>query len=305
MRLPALLILAALLMPVRAAAVPEVAASIAPVHSLVARVMQGAGAPYLLLPSGRSPHDHALRPSDAAALERAALVFRVDPELERWLERPLTTLASGAREVRLSATPGITRLARRESEAFEAHDHDDDHELHDHEPAELDPHFWLDPKNAKLWLGEIAAALAAVDPNNATLYRANAAAANVELDATMVAINARLALVRGRPFVVFHDAYQYFERRFGIAAAGAVALGDARPPGPARLANIRERIRAANARCLFREPQFRSPLVATVAAGTKTRIGVLDPLGAGLEPGPGLYPSLLAALADGLADCLE
>jgi len=302
MRLPVLLILAALLMPMRAAAVTEVAASIAPVHSLVAQVMRGAGAPYLLLPSDRSPHDHALRPSDAAALERSALVFRIDPELERWLERPLATLASGTREVRLSATPGITRLTLRESEVFEAHGHDDDH---DHEPAELDPHLWLDPKNAKLWLGEIAAALAAVDPNNATLYRANAAAANVELDATMAAINARLAPVRGRPFVVFHDAYQYFERRFGIAAAGAVALSDARPPGPARLANIRERIRAANAHCLFREPQFRSPMVATVAEGTKTRIGVLDPLGAGLEPGPGLYPSLLATLADGLADCLE
>jgi len=301
MRRFAVLIIVALLTPAPAGAGPEAVASIAPVHSLVARVMQGAGEPYLLVPPGQSPHDHALRPSGAAALERAALVFRVDPGLERWLERPLATLAATAREVRLSTTPGLTRMARREGVAFEAHDHGDEHaDEHD-----IDPHLWLDPENAKIWLGEIAAAFAAVDPANAVLYRANAAAARAELDGLSVAIEARLAPVRGRPFIVFHDGYQYFERRFRIEAAGAVALSDARPPGPTRLAKIRERLRASGALCLFREPQFRSPLINTVAEGAGVRIGVLDPLGAGLAPGPGLYPALLAALADSLADCLE
>ncbi len=305
----ALAVAVLLALPLRAAAESgagvEVVASIAPVHSLVARVMQGAGTPYLLLPPGASPHGHALRPSGAAALERAALVFWVGPRLERRLERPLTTLAAGARVVRLADTPGLIRLALRKGAAFaesgEAHGED-----------ETDPHLWLDPENAKLWLGAIAAALAGADPEHRALYLANADAAQAELDALAAEIDARLAPIRGRPFVVFHDSFHYFEHRFGIEAAGAVALGDARAPGPARIARIRDRIRALRAApgaapgsvCLFREPQFRSALVATVAEGTGVRIGLLDPLGASLRPGPDLYPELLRGLAESLAGCL-
>jgi zinc transport system substrate-binding protein len=263
--------------------------------------MQDAGGPYLLLPPGASPHDHALRPSDAAALERAALVFWIGPRLEPWLERPLATLATGARVIRLADTPGLTRLALREGAAFEAHD---DGAGAAHAEDETDPHLWLDPLNAKLWLGAIAAALAEADPENRALYLANAEAARAELDALTTEIDARLAPVRGRPFIVFHDAFHYFERRFSIEAVGAVALSDARAPGPARIARIRERIRAIDAVCLFREPQFRAALVATVAEGTGVRIGLLDPLGANLRPGPDLYPDLLRGLAEGLANCL-
>ena len=144
------------------------------------------------------------------------------------------------------------------------------------------------------------------------MYLANADAAQAELDALAAEIDARLAPIRGRPFVVFHDSFHYFEHRFGIEAAGAVALGDARAPGPARIARIRDRIRALRAApgaapgsvCLFREPQFRSALVATVAEGTGVRIGLLDPLGASLRPGPDLYPELLRGLAESLAGCL-
>jgi len=280
---------------------PEVVASIAPVHSLVARVMQGAGAPHLLLPPGASPHDHALRPSGAAALERAVLVFWVGPRLVPWLERPLATLAAGARLVRLADTPGLTRLALREDAVFESHDHGSDPTV---EESEADPHLWLDPENAKLWLDAIATALAGADPSRRALYLANAEAARAELDALAAEIDSRLAPVRGRPFVVFHDAFHYFGNRFRIEAAGAVALGDARAPGPARIARIRDRIRASRAVCLFREPQFRAALVATVTEGTGVRTGLLDPLGASLRPGPGLYPELLRRLAGSLADCL-
>ena len=293
-------------LPLRAAGEVEVVASIAPVHSLVARVMQGVdpsgNGPYLLLPPGASPHDHALRPSDAAALERAVLVFSVGPRLEPWLERPLATLAAGARVVRLADTPGQTRLAPRKGAAFETSDHGSGPAQAD---DETDPHLWLDPMNAKLWLGVIAAALAEADPENRELYLANAEAARTELDTLATQIAARLDPVRGRPFVVFHDAFHYFEHRFAFEAAGAVALGDARAPGPARITRIRARIRTFGAVCLFREPQFRAPLVATVAEGTGVRIGLLDPLGANLQPGPDLYPALLRGLADSLADCLE
>jgi zinc transport system substrate-binding protein len=309
MRLVALALAVLLAMPANASAEPgaesgagpSVVASIAPVHSLAARVMQGAGEPHLLLPPGASPHDHALHPSDAAALERAALVFWVGPRLEPWMERPLAMLAQEARVVRLSGVPGLTRLEHREGAAFEAHDHNS---RPDPGADEIDPHLWLDPENAKLWLAAIATALAEADPENRALYLANATAARAELDILANKINARLAPVRGRPFIVFHDAFHYFESRFGIEAAGAVALSDARAPGPARIAGIRDHIRALGAVCLFSEPQFRSALVATVAEGTGVRIGLLDPLGAGLQPGPGLYPGLLRGLADSLADCL-
>ncbi|MFQ5565137.1 MAG: zinc ABC transporter substrate-binding protein [Paracoccaceae bacterium] len=307
MRPLALALVFLLALPSGLAAGPDVVASIAPVHSLVARVMQGAdqgeNAPRLLLSPGASPHDHALRPSDAAALESAALVFWVGPRLERWLERPLATLATGARVVRLADLPGLTRLPLRDGAAFEALDH-----AHDHgagpDNGGTDPHLWLDPENAKLWLDAIAAALAGADPARQTLYLANAAAARAELEALAAAIKARLAPFRGRPFVVFHDSIHYFEHRFGIEAAGAVAPGDARAPGPARLARIRERIRAVGAVCLFREPQFRSALVATVAEGTGAHVALLDPLGASLRPGPDLYRELLRGLADSLAGCL-
>jgi zinc transport system substrate-binding protein len=309
MRLVALALTVLLALPTNASAEPgaesgagpSVVASIAPVHSLVARVMQGAGAPYLLLPPGASPHDHALRPSDAAALEHAALVFWVGPRLEPWAVRPLAMLARGGRVVRLSGVPGLTRLEHREGAAFEAHDHNS---RPDPGADETDPHLWLDPENAKLWLTAIATALAEADPENRALYQANAAAGWDELDALAIEINARLASVRGRPFVVFHDAFHYFENRFGIEAAGSVALSDARAPGPARIAGIRDHIRALGAVCLFREPQFRSALVATVAEGTDVRIGLLDPLGIDFQPGLDLYPGLLRGLADSLADCL-
>lgn len=325
--LPALLIAALLVaiatrVPADAGAAPETVATIAPVHSLVARVMQGAGtagAPHLLVPPGASPHDFALRPSDAAALARARLVFRVGPGAEPWLERPLATLAAGARVVRLDEVPGLNRLALRQGATFAAHS-DDAHghahgeaAAHDAEDAgehdaghdpQTDPHLWLDPENAGLWLDAIAAALAEADPAKAELYRANAAEARAELAALAAELEADLAPLRGRPFVVFHDAYHYFEHRFGIEAAGAVAVSDARPPGPARIARIRELIAETGAVCIFREPQFRPALVETVAEGSGVRIGTLDPVGATLAPGPALYPALLRGLAEALADCL-
>jgi len=293
------LCIAALLFALPARAQVEVVASIAPVHSLAARVMAGAGAPRLLLPPGASPHDYALRPSDAAALERARLVIWIGPAIEPWMERPLAALASGATVLRLDEVPGLTRLRVREGAAFEAHADETSRA-----EGDTDPHLWLDPENAKLWLDAIAGALAEVDPANAGLYRANAAAARGELDAVSGEIAARVGPMTGRPFIVFHDAFHYFEHRFGIEAAGAVALSDARSPGPARIAAIRDLIAARGAVCLFHEPQFRPALARTVAEGTGARPGVLDPLGASLEPGPGLYPALLTGLADGLADCL-
>jgi len=296
-----LILLLPLTCPLGGRAEVTVVASIAPLHSLASRVMQGAGTPHLLLPPGASPHDYALRPSDAAALQGAGLVIRVGPQLEPWLDRPLASLAEGARILQLDQVPGLTLLPFREGLDFGGggHDHSAD------AGGVIDPHLWLDPENARLWLDAIAGALSASDPANRDLYLANAAAARAEIADLQATIDTRLAPLRGRRFIVFHDGFHYFEHRFGIEAAGAVSLGDGRAPGPARVAAIRALIIETGALCLFTEPQLRSALAATVIEGTPARIGLLDPLGATLEPGPGLYPALLDGLAEGMADCLR
>ncbi len=281
---------------------PGVAASIAPIHSLVARVMEGRGTLKLLLPPGASPHDNALRPSDARALADASLVIWMGPAIEPWLERPIDALARDATVLRLDRTEGLTRLRLREGAAFEADEEEDADEAHQ---DATDPHLWLDPRNAALWLDEIARALAKLDPNGADRYIANAAAGRAELAALEARIDARIAPFRGRPYIVLHDAFYYFERRFDVEAAGAIALSDARPPGPVlRIAAIHDRLRQGDIRCIFREPQGNASLAERIARDAGVEIGSIDPLGAGLAPGPGLYPALISGLAESLASCL-
>jgi zinc transport system substrate-binding protein len=295
---------------------PRVATDIAPVHSLVARVMDGIGAPELVMAAGASPHAYSLRPSEAAALQQADLVFWIGEDLTPWMEDAIATLAEGARVVSLLEAEGVTLLEFREGVLFDGHDHDHegdhdhdetghdhDHGHDDHGHGAYDPHAWLSPDNAAVWLDAIAAELAAVDPGNADAYRANAAAARDELAETRTAVEARLDPVSDMRFVVFHDAYQYFERAFEISAAGAISLSDAADPSPARIAEIQERVRDEGISCVLAEPQFNPGLVATVLDGTEVGTGVMDPLGAELEPGPGLYPQLLLNLADTLAGC--
>lgn len=328
-------LLAALAMLTAAAARaegPSVIASVPPVHSLVAGVMEGVGRPHLLLGKGASPHGYALKPSDAKVLGRARLVVWVGPALERFLARPLATLARGAETLALIEAPGLRRLPVRRGGVWESHDHghahgrseahhegeerhegDAHHEQEEHHeegeggPASrgaVDPHIWLDPRNAAAMVDAIAQALARADRAHAPRYRANAGRMKRELAALDEALAARLAPVRRKPHVVFHDAYQYFERRYGLNAVGAVTLDPQRPPGAKRLIALKARIRASGAACVFAEPQFEPRLLATVIEGTGARAGTLDPVGAALEPGPGLYAALMENLAGALVDCL-
>lgn len=308
-----------------AVAAPVVVTDIAPVHALAAKVMRGVGAPHLVVPPGASPHGYALRPSEAAALERAAVVFWVGEALTPWLEKAIDALAADAAVIELAAAPGVATLPARTGATFEAHDHDDhdddegaekDHDHHtaadphnhdhdhDHDHAGVDPHLWLDPENARVWLGAMAAALAQADPSNAAAYAANADAARAGLDALSAEVSATLAPVRGAPYVVFHDAYQYFEARFDMPAAGSVSISDATAPSAARVAEIRNVVQRLGAACVFAEPQFAQGVVDAVAEGTGARVGVLDPLGAGLQPGPDLYDGVLRGLAEAMAGCL-
>ena len=273
--------------------------------------MEGTGgAPDLLLPPAASPHDYAMRPSEARALSEAQLVVWVGPILTPWLEESLATLAPEAGILTLADTPGTRMLPSREGALFGEHDHEhteaehDDHEAHDNHGAN-DPHLWLDPRNASVWLEAIAEALATLDTQNAALYRKNATAGKAELAALEMELSATLAPVRGRPFLVAHDAYHHFEARFGIEAAGALADIEALSPGAARLTEVRAAVAEDGIVCIFAEPQTDPSLLETAIEGSDARIGTLDPVGATLETGAGLYPALLQGMALAMVNCLS
>jgi zinc transport system substrate-binding protein len=308
------------------AEVPRVAVDIAPVHSLVARIMDGVGTPDLIVQSGASPHEYSLRPSEAEALQEADLVFLVSPDLTPWLGDAIKTLATSASVTELLEADGTMELKIREGAMFEVHEHGEDehageehadhaegeHKEHGeeeaghegHDQGTHDPHAWLSPQNAATWLNVIAGQLSAADPENAGAYFANATVGRVELDALTADINDVLEPVREGKFIVFHDAYQYFESAFEFPASGAISISDASDPSPARIAEIRARIADEGIDCVLAEPQFNAGLVATVLDGTEAKTGILDPLGSDLEPGPALYPQLMRNLASTLAECL-
>ena len=290
---------------------PKVAADISPVHSLVSRVMLGVGTPDLIVQAGASPHGYTLRPSEAKALQDAQMVFWMGESLSPWMEGALDTLSSDATIITLLERDETILMEFREGALFEEHDHDDHgaekHDDHgDHEDhGSHDPHAWLSPDNARIWLNLIASQLSIVDPENAGTYFANAAAARSEIEALKTEVNSLLEPVRGKKFIVFHDAYQYFEKAFDLSASGAISLGDASKPSPARIAEIQGRIQEESIDCVLSEPQFNKGLVATVMAGSKAKTSVIDPLGVGLKPGPDLYSELIRNMTKTLVDCFE
>ncbi|MCP5074418.1 MAG: zinc ABC transporter solute-binding protein [Rhodobacteraceae bacterium] len=277
----------------------RVVTDIPPVHSLTAMVMQGVGTPDLLLSGQIAPHDFALRPSQASALSRADLVIWVGPDLSPSLGRAIGTLAEKSTVVSLQSGAGLTLLPFRETGNFGGHGHSET------EPETIDPHIWLNPDNAALWLDHIAAKLAERDPDNAETYRANATGGKLILAELAARIETLLEPVQNVPFLVFHDAYHYFEDRFGIEAVAAVSGGHAAPPGVAHIHELRAVISDMGAICLFSEPQFESKLLDRLTEGTALKTGTLDPIGATLAPGRDLYPALMLNLATSLAECLN
>ena len=300
-----------------AAQVPRVITDIPPVQALVAQALGDLGQPVLLLDKGADAHSFQLRPSQAAALAEADLVVWIGPEMTPWLDRAVEGLATDVAQLRLLEAEGTHLRSFGEDPAEDhddhadeaGHDHaaepaaEDGHE-HDHAHDGVDPHAWLDPANAQLWLGLIAAELARLDPANAATYQANAAQAQAEVAALDARLDAALAPVRDKPFAVFHDAYGYFADHYGLTIAGTVALGDAAPPGAAHLAELQASL--GKALCIFPETQHDPKMVETLAADTSLRIGgALDPEGVGLEPGPQVYGAILSGMTDTLIACLE
>ena len=288
---------------------PHVAADIAPVHSLVARVMDGVGAPSLIIAPGASPHEYSLRPSEAAALQHADVIFWIGPDLTPWLDNAMSTLADDAVIISLLKARGTTLLPYRDNALFERHDHDGDHDDHsDHDDdgqGHIDPHLWLSPDNGMAWLNHIAEVLAEADPANAAAYRANAAAGQTELAKLQAEINAVLKPHRGKNFILFHDGFQYFEHHFDVPSRGAIAFSDASQPGPARLAAIRGRIIDDAITCVLSEPQYQPGIIAAVTVNAEVNIGVVDAIGYDRVLGRDLYPQLLRGVAEALAECLK
>ena len=309
----------------------NVVASIKPVHSLVAAVMQGVGTPGLIVEGAGSPHTYALKPSQARMLEKADVVFWIGHELEAFLEKPVETIAANAKSVELIDAHDLVKLDFREGGAFDRHGHDDhydqdahareadhdDHEGtaeaehdHDHDGEDhnahgaFDAHVWLDPVNAKAMIHEIEEALAAADPENADKYVANAEIVMKELDALVAEVSADLEPVRSKGFIVLHNAYQYFENRFGVTAAGSITVSPEVMPGAERVSEIRAKVQELGAACVFAEPQFEPKLVSTVTEGTSAKSGVLDPLGSALSAGPELDSDLIRNMAASIKSCL-
>lgn len=328
----------------------NVVASIKPVHSLVAAVMEGVGTPGLIVDGAGSPHTYALKPSQAQMLEKADVVFWIGHELEAFLEKPLEAVATKATAVSLIDAHDLVKLSFREGGPFEEHDHGDhegheheheakadgDHDHHEeakaehdhdhkeeanaanehdhehkegaeahHEHGEFDAHVWLDPQNAKAMVHEIEEALVKADPANAEKYKANAEAVTAKLDELIAEITAELEPVKDKGFVVFHDAYQYFENRFGVKAAGSITVSPEVTPGAERVTEIHAKVAELGAACVFAEPQFEPKLIATVTEGTSARSGVIDPLGSSIENGPDLYFSLVRDMAQSIKTCLS
>ena len=307
------LILAALCAPLAphglSAQTPDVVVSLKPIHSLVAGVMGEAGKPRLLLKGSASPHTYQMRPSDARALAEADLIVWVGEAMETFLHRAVENLGARSRVVTLHEVPGIRLLRNREGGIWEEDHHDeephvDEHKDHGHEHGEFNMHIWLDPANAGRIVDEVAAALTFLDPARSAIWRANAAATRKRIADLHASLQARLTPVRGHAFVVFHDAYQYFERAYGLNSKGAVAVDPARAPSAKRLIELRAALAEHKIRCVFTEPQFEPDLVRTVIEGSDVGTAVLDPIGADTKSGPGAWMEIMRGLGDSMVGCL-
>ncbi len=278
---------------------PKVMTDIVPVQSLVDMVMGDIGQADALMPPGVSPHSFALRPADATALANADVVIWTGPGLSLWLAEPLTTLAPDAATLVLLDTSGWQRLDVRNDPSFPVAPNPDT-------PSATDPHAWMDPDIAAVWLGHIATTLADADPDNAAIYRANAAAAATALRDLGAEIATRLAPLADRPFVLPHDGYLYFENRFGLHPVGAITLSGATNPGPADLAELRDLVKAGGINCILTDAETSPKWVDLLSEGVADiTTAKIDGLGGSYPPGADNYPTMLRQMTDSLVDCLS
>ncbi len=298
----------------------KVVAAIKPIHSLASYLMDGVGKPDLIVDGYASPHGFALKPSHAKMIQNADIIFWVGEDIENFLEKPLKTIAKDAEKIELMEIKGLTKLKFRERNIFDEDGHKDndddhghkedehghkdkdgDHGHDEHAHGEFDPHIWLDPMNAKIILSEMAEHLIEKDQKNASTYKANLKKAHNDLDKLTKKVKSELN--KDFKSVVFHDAYQYFEKRFGINILGAFTVNTDVMPGAEQLAEIREVIEHDKVSCIFSEPQFNPDIIKAVAKDTNVATGVIDPLGATLDPGKNLYFDLIGNMSKSFKGC--
>jgi zinc transport system substrate-binding protein len=311
----------ALLSTTASAADDKVIASIKPLHSLVAAVMEGTGdSPMLLVEGSASPHTYSLKPSQAAALQKADIIFTIGDDFEIFLKKTLSTLPKNIphvaldKEVQLTffdvRTGGVFEAHEHEGEAHNEHEHEHEHEReheHEHEKTKKnmrDLHYWLFSENARKMVMEIARQLAIVYPDKRKTYLDNARKITSRMKQVQTDISVRMIALQGKPFIVFHDATQYFENDHGLSAQGAIMLHAGEMPGAKRIKQIRDKIKTLDAVCVFSEPSFDGKVVENLLQGTKAKSGVLDAEGALLEPGAELYFQLIEGIAKSLENCL-
>ncbi|MGE0004729.1 MAG: zinc ABC transporter substrate-binding protein [Parvibaculaceae bacterium] len=302
-------------------AAPRVVATIKPIHSIAANVMAGVAEPHLLLDAAISEHTAQLTPSQVEAMQDADLIVVVGENLEAFLAKALENPEIAQKKLfEASEVHGLTLLPVRSGGLWEPHHHDhgaeeeghagDDHEDsghddHDHAHGGHDPHVWMDPGNAKAIATALAATLAGIDPENAARYRANAAKFAADIDRLSARFADAVKPVRDRRYIVFHDAYQYFENRFGLSPAGSITVNPEVAPGARRIKEIHDRIAQTGAVCVFAEPQFESRYVETVIEGTGARASVLDGLGAQAPSGSEAYAGMMRRFVTALTACLK
>jgi zinc transport system substrate-binding protein len=307
----------------------DVVVTIKPLHSLVAAVMGETDIPTLIVDGYASPHTYSLKPSQVKTLQNARVVFYIDESFETFLDPVLKNLPKRVLHAGVGEKASLTVLTHRKGGAWEAHLHDahehagekehpHDEEKHDedghHAKHDSDPHgrhhedmhLWLDPANAQRIVTYIAKELGKIYPENAAVYQRNAATATAALKDLDGDLRQTLTPVKDKPFIVFHDAYQYLERAYGLTAVGSIALDPTQEVSAKRLKDMRQKLRETDTVCVFREPQFSSALVETVIEGTTVRSATLDPdTGVDIPASPSMYPTLMRRLADAIADCLQ
>ena len=305
-----LFLISGLITPAYAA--PRVVVSIAPLHSLMSEVMLGIAEPVLLIEGGQSPHSSRLAPSARRAIANADMLVWLGASFETSLAKAFTQVHAPAKVIDFLAAPGLHKLPIRTSGAWEVEHHHDAEAQGDHSdsesnpinPLKSDPHLWLSTGNVIEIVSLLTAEISELDPDNAEKYTANKLQLIIRIKELKKNLMLDLTPVHDVPYLVFHDAYHYFEDEFGLSPAGAVTLNPERKPGARTIKTIKKLIIERNVRCLFSEPQFEPGLLRRLAEDTNIKTGVLDPLGSKFNPGAGQWFSLMNALRDDLLACL-
>ena len=323
------IILVPLFFSFNARAEVNVVTTIKPLHSLISSVMEGVGKPSLIIEGTNNPHTFVFKPSHAEMIENADIIFWIGEDLEAFMEKPLDSLAKNAKTIAFMDLASIEKLKFREQNIFDDHDdhghkdddhddhddhdgHDDEHDGHDdhddhaghhdgHNHGEFDAHIWLDPANAKEMVLEISHELSELDPSNKSKYEDNASKTIAALDTLIEEVDNSLS--KDISYIVFHDAYQYFETRFGVKSAGALTLNPDVLPGAKQIADIQDLINDKGIKCIFSEPQYNPKIIETLGNDMNISTGVMDPLGAYIEAGPSMYSELINEIANSIKNC--